>query len=71
MWFHKKLKLPYLSVVEGKFIQHPALLQENRSRMKILLLDSNQDLPMDTLRFVLIEALNLAKVAIAKNAKLH
>lgn len=39
LWTHKKLKLPYIGIVEGKRIDHPDLLLEKRARMKILLID--------------------------------
>jgi hypothetical protein len=36
LWFHKKHKQPYLLMVEGKRLNHPDQIQENRSRMKII-----------------------------------
>lgn len=53
LWVHKKLGQPYLGIVEGKRMQHPLLLQEARSRMKILLLDPATDLPLNTINEVL------------------
>ncbi|PSK87982.1 DUF1801 domain-containing protein [Taibaiella chishuiensis] len=53
LWVHKKLGQPYLGIVEGGRIDHPLLLQEARSRMKILLLDPDADLPLDTIHEVL------------------
>ena len=46
LWVHKKYKQPYLGIVEGIHIDEPYLLQEKRSRMKIMLLDANEDLPL-------------------------
>ena len=46
LWVHKKFKQPYLGIVDGKLIDHNDLLSEKRSRMKILLLDPEKDLPL-------------------------
>ncbi len=57
LWIDKKRNQPYVGLVDGYKITHPALLQEKRSRMKILLIDPNKDLPVTTLRKVLKEAM--------------
>jgi len=49
LWIHKKLKQPYLLVVDGKLIDDPLLLQEKRSRMKIFLMDINKNIPLKTI----------------------
>ena len=59
LWFHKKLKVPYIAFVEGNKLESPLLIQENRSRIKILLLDPNEDLPISTITNLLGQALNL------------
>lgn len=61
LWVHKKNLYPYIGIVEGKEINHPELIIENRSRMKIMLFDPNKDLPLSTIRTILQEALNLYK----------
>ena len=61
LWFHKKHKLPYIGIVEGKRFHEPFLIQEDRSRMKIMLLDPNKDLPLQTIKNILQKALNLYK----------
>lgn len=43
LWIHKKYKKPYFAIVEGKHFDESFLLQEARSRMKIMLLDADQD----------------------------
>lgn len=58
-WYHKKYKQPYIGIVEGNRLDEPFLLQEKRSRMKIMLIDPNQDLPIDTLKSVLQKTLDL------------
>lgn len=61
VWVHRKYRQPYVGFVEGYRLQHPALLQEDRKRMKIMLLDPEQDLPVAALQAVLEQALLLAK----------
>lgn len=61
LWVHKKYKQPYLGIVEGKQIEHPLLIQEKRSRMKIMLLDPDKDLPMKLIQAILKKVLKLYK----------
>ncbi|MEZ0005561.1 hypothetical protein ABH942_000918 [Flavobacterium sp. 28YEA47A] len=61
LWIHKKYKQPYIGFVEGKHLDDPELLAEKRSRMKILLFDPNQDLPIEKIENLLKEALDLYK----------
>jgi hypothetical protein len=57
--FHKKFKLPYLALVDGHRLDYPELLAENRSRMKILLVDPEKDLPLALLHEILRAAIAL------------
>lgn len=66
LWVHKKFHQPYLGIVEGKRIEHPGLIQEKRSRMKIMLFDPTKDLPIKTIHAILKQALNLYKTGIVK-----
>lgn len=66
LWVHKKNKQPYLGMVEGKRLNHPALLSEKRSRMKIMAFDPNKDLPIRTIRAILKQALELYKLGVIK-----
>jgi Domain of unknown function (DU1801) len=61
LWVHKKELKPYIGIVEGKHILHPDLIQEKRSRMKIMLFDPNYDLPIGTIEQILKEALDVYK----------
>ena len=61
LWVQKKTQIPYLGIVDGKRIHHPDLIQEDRSRMKILLIDPQKDIPLKTLRLVLDASLKLYK----------
>jgi hypothetical protein len=64
LWVHKKLRQPYIGFVEGNRMDHPQLLQEKRSRMKIFMLDANKNLPLKTIQSLLKEALQFYKSGI-------
>lgn len=66
LWIHKKYKQPYIGIVEGKHFDEPFLLQEARSRMKIMLFDQDQDLPIEKIQYVVTKAINLYKTGIIK-----
>lgn len=53
LWVHKKLKQPYLGIVEGQRIVHPSLIQEKRARMKIMLFDPTVDIPFEEIDSIL------------------
>jgi hypothetical protein len=57
LWTYKKNGLPYIGMVEGKKIDHPELIIEDRARMKIMLLDPTADLPMETIDYILKTAI--------------
>ena len=59
LWVHRKYKQPYLGIVEGKRMEHPQLIIEKRSRMKIMLLDPAKDLPLRTIKEILKDTLEL------------
>ncbi|MBK7229471.1 MAG: DUF1801 domain-containing protein [Ignavibacteriales bacterium] len=61
LWLHKKLKQPYIGIVEGNRFEETFLIQESRSRMKIMLLDPNKDLPIKTIQNILQRAINFYK----------
>ena len=61
LWVHKKLRLPYVGIVEGNKIDHADLLKENRSKMKILLIDPREDLPVKKIKNILYHAICLIK----------
>ena len=55
----KKTGEPYIGIVEGNRIEHPFLEQGNRSRMKILRVNPNEDLEREMIEGVLNQALEL------------
>jgi hypothetical protein len=66
LWVNKKSNQPYIGIVEGKHFDHPDLIQENRSRMKIMLLDPNKDLPVKAIHSILKKAIDLYKTGVVK-----
>jgi len=61
LWTDKVTKQPYIGVVEGNKIEHPYLEQGNRARMKVLRVDSEEDLPIESIHEVLSEAIKFYK----------
>ncbi|MEO7212416.1 DUF1801 domain-containing protein [Mucilaginibacter sp.] len=61
LWVHKKHLQPYIGIVEGHQLNHPDLLQEKRARMKILLIDATEDIPVEKINAILAEALTFYK----------
>jgi hypothetical protein len=59
LWVDKKRQQPYIGIVNGHQINHPNLLAENRTRMKILLIDANEDMPIEIIDEVLNAAIAL------------
>lgn len=59
LWLDKKSKEPYLGLVDGNQIDHPALEQGNRSRMKILRINPNEDLPLELIHQLLQQMIDL------------
>jgi len=59
LWVDKKTKHPYIGFTDGGKMSHPLLVQGDRKRMKILLIDPEEDVPIKTLQKVLDEALEL------------
>jgi hypothetical protein len=58
LWIHKKMQQPYILIVEGKYFDEPFLIQENRSRMKIMLIDPDEDIPVGKILTILQKALD-------------
>ncbi len=52
LWTDKKSGHPYILMVEGNKIDHPSLESGTRSRMKILPINPNQDIPLNTIHEV-------------------
>lgn len=61
LWLHKKHKQPYIGFVEGSRFTEDYLLQENRSRMKIMLLEAEKDLPVTKIKDLIKKAISFYK----------
>lgn len=59
LWTRKESGQPYFGVVEGQRLFHPELIQEDRARMKILLLDPKKPIPVRTIIGILQEAITI------------
>lgn len=66
LWTDKKTGEPYLLLVEGQRLSHPALETGNRKRMKILRINPREDLPLPTIQAILTEAVDLYKNGVIK-----
>ncbi|WP_306350470.1 DUF1801 domain-containing protein [Flavobacterium sp. '19STA2R22 D10 B1'] len=66
LWIHKKHSQPYIGIVEGVRLEHPDLIIEKRSRMKIMLFNPHDDLPVQTIKLILKEALDLYRTGVIK-----
>jgi len=59
LWVHKKFHLPYIGMVDGQIINHPGLIQEKRARMKIMLIEPSEDMPVGDIDDILSQAIKL------------
>ena len=59
LWTDKKTEQPYLLMVEGKYLDHPALEEGDRKRMKIFRVNPTKDLPINIIEKILQKALDL------------
>lgn len=59
LWVDKKNGQPYIGIVEGKRFDEPFLIQDKRSRMKIMLFNPAMDLPIDLIQGILQRVLDL------------
>jgi len=61
LWIQKNTNIPYIGIVEGKRIDHPCLIIEGRSRMKIMLIDPDKDIPLKEINKILKQAIGFYK----------
>lgn len=59
LWVNKRTGVPYIGIVDGKLLDHPELIQEKRSRMKIFVVDPSKDVPVRKLKALLKQVLAL------------
>ncbi len=61
LWLHKTFNQPYIGIVEGNRFQESYLIQEDRNRMKIMLIDPSEDLPIKRIVALLQRAIGFYK----------
>jgi hypothetical protein len=66
LWTDKKTDIPYILMVEGKYLDHPKLEEGNRSRMKVYSVNPNADIPIKEIENILQKALDLYRTGIIK-----
>lgn len=66
LWTDKKTDEPYILMVEGQYLDHPALEAGKRSRMKIFRVNPTKDLPVKTITKILKMALDLYRKGVRK-----
>lgn len=66
LWTDKLTDEPYILMVEGKHLDHPALETGKRSRMKIFRINPKKDLPLKTIQLILKKSLDLYRTGIIK-----
>lgn len=49
LYYSKKYKQHYVSFYHGDRLEHPLLIQDGRKKFKILLIDMEEDLPVETI----------------------
>ena len=59
LWVDKKTTEPYILLVDGDKVEHSALIKGSRARMKILPINPNSDLPVDSIAQVLETAISI------------
>jgi len=67
LWTDKKTDEPYILTVEGKYLGPLKLEAGKRSRIKILRVDPDQDLPLNTICDILQKALDLYRSGVLKS----
>jgi hypothetical protein len=68
-WTRKATGDFYMGFVEGKHLNHPQLVAGDRSRMKILPIEPEGDLPVELIEDIIQHAIGLYKMGIIKTKK--
>lgn len=61
LWIQKNTNIPHIGIVEGKRIDHPNPLIEGHSRMKIMLIDPDKDIPLKEINKILKQVIGFYK----------
>lgn len=63
-WVDKKTNYPYIGIVDGALVNHPDLIQGNRTKMKILSIDPTIDIPIKTINEILMTLIEQYKTSL-------
>lgn len=62
LWKDRKSNQPYIGFIDGHLLDHPALETGNRKQIKILSIDPNRDIPLDTVHSILQQVIQLQAI---------
>ena len=62
LWVNKKTNEPYIGFVDGKLINHPDLIADKRSRMKIFMLNASKDIPVKKINAIINTLIKMRKL---------
>ena len=66
LWVNRTTGEPYMGFVEGKHLTHPALITGERTRIKILPVNADEDLPVELITGLIHHAIGLYKSGVIK-----
>jgi hypothetical protein len=55
----RSTRVPYVGLVEGRYLDHPCLESGGRKQIKVLAVNPTEDIPIDTMQEVLEQAVAL------------
>ena len=61
LWVDKKSGFPYIAIGKGVQLDHPDLIQGNRTFVKLLLINPNEDIPVEKIYEIFDMAMKLYK----------
>ncbi len=61
LWVNKKTLYPYIGFVDGNKMNHKELISEERIKMKVLPINPHKDLPIQLIKKLILEAIQLSK----------
>ncbi len=59
LWIDKKTQFPYIAIGKGVQIEHPDLIQGNRTFVKLLMIDPEKDIPIKKINEIFDLAMKL------------
>lgn len=59
LWVDRKSHFPYIAIGNGVKIEHPDLIQGDRTFVKLLMIDPNKDIPLETIHVIFDMAMKL------------